>query len=99
IGDGADARAERAAIEDEIEDEDEGDGGRENGERQHADVQFAAEMDSLRLDRAARHFADIGAIDALQSVLDDDREAEGREHDRQYAFTEKALEQQALQQV
>ena len=41
----------------------------------------------------------VGAVALEQAVLDDDRQAEGHQKDRQNALADRALEQEALQHV
>ena len=51
------------------------------------------------LDRAAGELAGVGAIGLEQAVLDDDRQAEGHQQDRQDALADGALQQETLQDV
>jgi len=99
VGHRADAGADPAAVEQQVEAPDHRDCRHEDDQRQHADVDVVAEMQRRGLDGAAGDLADIGAVDALQAVLDDDRQAEGDEDDRQHVLAEHALQQQPLQQV
>ncbi len=56
-------------------------------------------LEGGELDRAARQLAGVGAVALEQAVLDDDRQAEGHQQDRQNALADGALEQKALQDV
>ena len=47
----------------------------------------------------ARELAGVGAIGLEKAVLDDDRQAEGHQQDRQNALSDGALQQETLQDV
>ena len=99
VGGGAEGAAERGAIEHELQGADHGDGDGELQERQHADIDAVGEPDGRHFKRAGLQFDAVSGEHRKQSVLDDDREAEGHQERRQQIFAERAVEHEPLQRI
>ena len=98
VADRADARAGRGAVEEGVEPGDQGDGEQEDHERIDADGD-RSDVEGGEFDRAAGELAGVGAIGLQEAVLDDDRQAEGDEQDRQDALADGPLHEEALQDI